>query len=115
MSKNRKKGNIILLENLQIFEDSLSTFTLDTPLDKNGWSFFEIKSEVGIDVNCKVSKQSTWVVWYKENHKISITSIRKKIMNLLEANKHFANDEICDIFLATFSMFSDIKNLLLKE
>lgn len=106
---SKTKDNIILLENLQIFEDVLSSFTLDTPFDKNGWSSFEIKSEVGIELNCKVPKQFTWVIWYKENHNLNINSIRKKIMSLLEANKHLVNDQICNIFLIAFSMFRNIK------
>jgi len=61
MSKN--KDNIVLLENIQIFEDVLSSFTLDTPYDKNGWSSFEIKSEIGMELDRNVSSQSTWVIW----------------------------------------------------
>lgn len=105
MSKN--KNNIILLENLQIFEDVLSSFTLNTPFDKNGWSSFEIKSEVGVELNYKVASKCTWVIWYKESHNLNITSIRKKIMKLLEDNNLIVNDQICNIFLAAFAMLNN--------
>lgn len=59
---SKSKNDIVLLENIQIFEDVLSSFTLNTPSDKNGWSSFEIKSELGMDIDRKISSQSTWVI-----------------------------------------------------
>lgn len=105
-----KKDQVTFLENLTIFEDFLSTLTLDTPTNKNGWSSFEIKPVPATETSGRAIIQPVWVIWYKECHSLNITSIRKKITHLLEANNHLANDEICDVFIAGFLMFSDIGN-----
>lgn len=79
------------------------------PNDKNGWSSFNIISEVGIDLTIKKKIQTEWIIWYKNNSKLSINSIRNKVKNLLMANDHIANEKMCDIFLCFFSFVNDGK------